>query len=117
MEKENENDNVKCSELTDEELKDVAGGSKQDGWKKKAAEDGRTIRVEASAQVSDIFVVISKLSPSINCSYCGKDAAEGSIYAKQKAIVNNGPDEFRDCKCYHCNVEIGNVNVYGHKVS
>ena len=104
-----EKDVFKSPELTDEELDQAAGGTvKVDQLaKEKALADGHPILVtERTCSCS------TQMMPS------GKTIPEAyTIYAERKAIVNNGPDEYRNCKCYACDKDKGNINTLGFKVS
>ena len=105
---ENDNDNLKSPELTDEELEQAAGGVYVDkAAKEKALADGHPI-----------LVSVLSCSCSTQLLTGGKTIQEAyTIYAEKKVIINNGPDEFRNCKCYACGKDQGNRNTFGFKVS
>lgn len=93
-------------ELSDEELQNAAGGGcggddpnpQNPHMKAAAAMDGRTV-----------------LIPSL-CK-CTTSGNLRTMYAREKRIVNNGPDEYRDAKCYRCGKVLGNINTWGIPVS
>jgi hypothetical protein len=93
--------------LSDMEMENVAGGitpealAQRTEQKNRAAAEGRTVFCWA------LF------SEYLCCTGC---SLSGAVYARKKLDIKHGLDEYRDCKCYWCNTEIGHLNTLGFKV-
>lgn len=91
-----------ASEISDEELDNVAGGAcceqtQNEKWKEAAAAEGRTI-----------FCEVVGINAYARCDFC---FARSSLYARQKEVRKNGYDLYKDVKCYNCGRLCGNVST------